>query len=671
MSGPRQPKRQRICRACDQCRRRKSKCDGEQPVCKICQAAGRTCSYENSGGRRGLPTGYVRGLEVTLGLLFQHIPDSQATLVKLLRDPQIDKHHALETWRKSKVASQISDLTNKCPRDSADDEGEPLPSHDDWEEPERGELPSNPQPVDAPALVDTLGFTLDAFQPVQPPSIIPAKPIHLLDLPLPQDTADLIEVYTIHIHSWFPIIERRDLLRTMYMYSADSHRSSSHLLLWAVIALAGFISGRNNETLPDPIDILSLIEREALAGAGRLSLGHIQAVIVLVLTKVGRGDVQTAWILSGQATRMLGVIQHSMQDQFIKTANGCALLDILISSVMDRAPSLSLEEHLGYEQVDEEGMEEWDSWILPRQCPPSQQRTSPKGPLRTLSAFNQLQRLAQIISRALYCPADIPTRRDILSEIQAARHTMENMYPYHGLDSATPPVLAVHLTGSFALLSALRRFGLKESRTTELTIATCDRMLNLLQDYTEISGTVRSSPLSTLFSLQCKHCLGNLDHSAESQNLMTINSRLAENLEWISSQGIYSSDSQTVGSIALFPGEGRDKTTAFAMPDISMLSPSDLPLQSTTMHSSAPEIASSAGRAPYATPASTAPENQPAPLTRSPLVGGTDGYDELFEELVTTIPNTKLEPAFATNLGFYAGDLDTDFLTQLHQPPGG
>ncbi|KAJ5747336.1 uncharacterized protein N7511_009032 [Penicillium nucicola] len=46
-----------------------------------------------------------------------------------------------------------------------------------------------------------------------------------------------------------------------------------------------------------------------------------------------------------------------------------------------------------------------------------------------------------------------------------------------------------------------------------------------------------------------------------------------------------------------------------------------------------------------------------------------DGFDALFEEMVTSVPVNRQESAFAQNLGFCADDMDTDFLEQLQQLP--
>ncbi|CAG9950456.1 unnamed protein product, partial [Clonostachys rosea f. rosea IK726] len=69
-------KRLRVSRACDPCRRRKERCDGSQPTCQRCIKAGRPCSYIPYR-KRGLRTGYVRGIEILLGLLIHSSPGTE------------------------------------------------------------------------------------------------------------------------------------------------------------------------------------------------------------------------------------------------------------------------------------------------------------------------------------------------------------------------------------------------------------------------------------------------------------------------------------------------------------------------------------------------------------------------------------------------------------------
>ncbi|KLJ12073.1 hypothetical protein EMPG_12799 [Blastomyces silverae] len=56
-------KRKRVSKACDRCRGKKYRCDGQRPACMACRESGHDCSYDPTAKKRGLPEGYVRGLE--------------------------------------------------------------------------------------------------------------------------------------------------------------------------------------------------------------------------------------------------------------------------------------------------------------------------------------------------------------------------------------------------------------------------------------------------------------------------------------------------------------------------------------------------------------------------------------------------------------------------------
>ncbi|KAL4770203.1 hypothetical protein BDW60DRAFT_209386 [Aspergillus nidulans var. acristatus] len=75
---------------------------------------------------------------------------------------------------------------------------------------------------------------------------------------------------------------------------------------------------------------------------------------------------------------------------------------------------------------------------------------------------------------------------------------------------------------------------------------------------------------------------------------------------------------------------------------------------------------------PYTTPVSSVANRDVDPPPEVHQFSGVpldnDGLDKLFKELVPSIP-TRLEPEFAQNLGFDAGDLDPDFMTHLQQRP--
>ncbi|KAJ2906192.1 fungal specific transcription factor [Zalerion maritima] len=76
-------KRRRVTRACDECRRKKIKCDGKQP-CTHCQVYSYECTYDKPSNRRRNPAPqYIEALEDRLtkaeNLLRQFIPDLDLT----------------------------------------------------------------------------------------------------------------------------------------------------------------------------------------------------------------------------------------------------------------------------------------------------------------------------------------------------------------------------------------------------------------------------------------------------------------------------------------------------------------------------------------------------------------------------------------------------------------
>ncbi|KAI0123863.1 fungal-specific transcription factor domain-containing protein [Xylariales sp. AK1849] len=81
-------KRRRVTRACDECRRKKIKCDGKQP-CTHCQVYSYDCTYDKPSNRRRNPAPqYIEALESRLqraeGLLRKFMPDVD------LSDPSLD-----------------------------------------------------------------------------------------------------------------------------------------------------------------------------------------------------------------------------------------------------------------------------------------------------------------------------------------------------------------------------------------------------------------------------------------------------------------------------------------------------------------------------------------------------------------------------------------------------
>ncbi|KAF9157110.1 hypothetical protein BG015_000003 [Linnemannia schmuckeri] len=76
-------KRSKITKACDNCRRRRVKCDGTPDGCGGCKAAKTQCVYTTSNTKRGPPKGYVEVIEDRLG----KIENMLAGIVKKKKSP--------------------------------------------------------------------------------------------------------------------------------------------------------------------------------------------------------------------------------------------------------------------------------------------------------------------------------------------------------------------------------------------------------------------------------------------------------------------------------------------------------------------------------------------------------------------------------------------------------
>lgn len=59
--------RQKYGAACEECRRRKLRCDRRRPQCGVCQASGMQCHVAVSRALRGPKPGYIKDLQARIG----------------------------------------------------------------------------------------------------------------------------------------------------------------------------------------------------------------------------------------------------------------------------------------------------------------------------------------------------------------------------------------------------------------------------------------------------------------------------------------------------------------------------------------------------------------------------------------------------------------------------
>ncbi|KAL5002664.1 quinic acid utilization activator [Aspergillus recurvatus] len=464
------PKRQRVSRACDSCRSKKDKCDGAQPICSTCASLSRPCTYRASPKKRGLPTGYIRTLELLWGLVFNKIQGSEEVVRTLLRAANIPSHLAtmgkeaegsdtlLSSWKNSIVLKEIERILTFLEQPDGDQERSA-----------RGEMDS---PVDVEGssvlspetlewqLPDSLGVASQSPLATGPSPVRPPKPtttrlardsgtqtVPLGELEeltingsshdrpgiasksareenhLPPNPWPLLDIYFSYTQCWFPILEKHDILRTAFRQADDDRYKSpsaagDNAALWAVLALASIqqtsISVTRQlsdlpEDRPDPKKLYAKARSLIPTESGTHQLGHVQALLILSLIKLGQQDCAAAWMLVGQAVRTaqsLGLNDPSNAAAEEKTAGrnkhvflGCFVLETLVAAQVGQSPSLRKSDLTRVGFINEDGLEEWHPWEDQTGLRPVESsRSFHRGPLHALSTFNRLLSLMCILN---------------------------------------------------------------------------------------------------------------------------------------------------------------------------------------------------------------------------------------------------------------------------------
>ncbi|KAJ5909196.1 hypothetical protein N7495_001878 [Penicillium taxi] len=442
------PRRKRVSRACDRCRSKKDKCDGVRPTCSACQASGQTCSYDPHAKKRGLPEGYVRGLEKLWALSLCNIDGFEETMLAMLGtttnsagrreklmsvwadDSSSESLH--DTWKSSRLFGALEKMlsnsesvpvtTGKRSWNAHDDQQDGLDSQWGF----RASRDSIPLGPDAPRIVGPASISPSAkrvrlSQASDGRNGSPSlNGLHTLQLP--PNTSQLLDVYFAATHSWLPIVAKHNILRASYLYAnapfsvaTTSPGSGDHAALWAILSYTISQSQSNSRT--SPIGTVSLareyyaVSRNLIPSEKeRYELGHIQALLLLALVNMGLDDWTAAWLLCGQAVRMaiamgLGTYRDTRRSDELRQGKavflGCFVIESLLSFRLSRRPAISSNDLTNISLLEEDGLEEWNSWpdVLPLTNASHSKNFPRRGPLLALSCFNRLVELAGVLNK--------------------------------------------------------------------------------------------------------------------------------------------------------------------------------------------------------------------------------------------------------------------------------
>ncbi|KAJ6004045.1 hypothetical protein N7522_005690 [Penicillium canescens] len=434
------PRRKRVSRACDRCRSKKDKCDGIRPTCSACRASGQSCSYDPHAKKRGLPEGYVRGLEKLWALSICNIEGFEDTMLAMLGtttesagrreklmsvwsdDSASESLH--ESWKTSRLYGALEKMlsnsdapqgvvTGKRSRNPQDDQD------GQWLRVAR----SSTLGPDAPRVVGPSPASPGVKRArLSPNTETWGASTSLHTLQLPQHTSQLLDIYFAVTHSWLPIVAKHNILRASYVYANSpvsvataSPGSGDHAALWAILSYT--ITQSRTNSRAGPAGNVALVKEYYTVSRSlipaeneRYELGHIQALLLLSLVNMGLEDWTAAWLLSGHAVRMalamgLGTSTDSRRSDELRQGKvvylGCFVIDSLLSFRLSRSPAMPPGDLSSVGLLEEDGLEEWNSWVdvLPPTGAAQGSKNPPRrGPLMALSCFNRLVELASVLN---------------------------------------------------------------------------------------------------------------------------------------------------------------------------------------------------------------------------------------------------------------------------------
>lgn len=558
---PARSKRQRVSRACDQCRAAREKCDGIQPACFPCVSQGRSCTYQASPKKRGVQTGYIRTLELALAWMFENVAHSEDALHNLLvhesgqgsallvgkDSPAAERLHA--RWARSRVNKSITRLlSGQAAQSSSDDDQSPSEGMNVEDAGAKTtELPHAPH------------LSLSAQSTVQartlPGAVLPHNSANALENniqpderahlastgigKLPPNHWRLLDIYFSYTHSWFPILEKKDMYQALYQYSEQGSllpsanvESGVHAELWSALALASFQAaaaaaasnspdptstahGGDNAINPSPADIFDTARKLIPSESGPFQVQHCRALLLLCLVSLGRDDWESAWLLVGFAVRVLLVVrtQSPPDDERLRPRMrallvACFIVDTIVS-MRHNVPAHLKPDDIADLPLPEDGQDQWEPWTpcegLGGEHAMLQTLRNPAYPLST---FNHLYGVTKLVALELLPRIRISSQNASLEFRSRLQQVIGHNSPFSvfilSQDAASAFVPTAYLTRTVYLWAAAFSEPLNE-HYSHLLIETLDQ-------YQKRFGTYAIPPLipsllASLFALkEQSHC---------------------------------------------------------------------------------------------------------------------------------------------------------------------
>ena len=510
--------RTRVSRACTRCRSRKDKCDGARPSCAACLNSDQPCSYEPTTKKRGLPEGYVRGLEKLWAVLVSKIDGLEDTVAQILeehRDTLLQAWNHRQTgeelhsmWKDSRVLQELETLLSAL---------ENVPVHGTKRKRDKDEDDATLEEA-SPDLQLILSAAYNVQSQAGTDKVASAHPVRSrpaesFALPgsviLPLVASEILGQYFKFTHCWMPVLDRPRILRRCYEFSraqTSVDQSNADLaVLTAALAYATQYSGTastpSNSNLFVGRSRLSHLSRRCIPSAeGTYKLGHVQALLILALHDIGNGLWEPAWRSVGLAVRAMQGIQdasRSSSRDHVGTQQMCLVLDTTIALRLGRRPYLNGGEILATGLLNEDGHEEWEPWIDHDRD--SQYASEPSF---TISCFNRLTRVFAILNAHIRDNADLSP--ETVDRSLQALEDLARDYPYPLYDSSLRPPHQSWLKVAHLLASAYVAAG--RSEQTPLVKRSLEAVSEILRAWADSSQAGLAAMPTLIFALLYTTC---------------------------------------------------------------------------------------------------------------------------------------------------------------------
>jgi hypothetical protein len=426
--------RKRVSRACDRCRVKKDKCDGLQPRCSPCTTNNVECSYDPISKKRGLPEGYVRGLEKLWALAIIKIDGLEDAIRQITSQNQSFHYWSHEAsgevlhtrWKDSGVLRELEHMLSRTDAEASTNRNK-RKRIDDSEGYITSEVPGSALCSLQPEfhLISTL-----EREPVPSETVGSSSSAHdASQVPLPATASAILEHYFAYTHCWLPIVEKHQVMRTCYEHAKGQNRASPADLavLWAILAYTSQqLDHESHERKPQAMFVSA--QQFIHDQNGPFELGHVQAMLLIALLHIGQARWDKAWMLIGVASRAglrLGSSSTSLTKRVAATLQACCILDTLVAGHLMLRPHLRRSDIGELECLEEDASEDWEPWRAP-----DADIGSNLQPAFTNSSYNRLVETVLIINDLMtHELQDEGIRRSFLDNRRGALDDLKAKYP--------------------------------------------------------------------------------------------------------------------------------------------------------------------------------------------------------------------------------------------------